>query len=553
MAVFTSGNGDGDVYNWGQETWEEIHDADAGFNARYSGIVTYVSGSYYPETEEYSISRAFLPFDTSSIPNNAQVMSASLSFWTYDWINNNDNDGNDFITLVQTTQYSPNSLNIEDYDECGFVDNPIEGSERIDISTLSENIKYKIDLNTEGVSWVDKQGWTLLGMREGHDVLDIVPIDRSFLNIQTSQSENPPELIVTYIWDPTVTQCSDGIDNDNDGAIDYPNDFSCDSLEDEDETNPMAQCQDGIDNDNDGFVDLADPSCDSLQDDMEFPIDGWWDCGNGVLDEGEECDDGNNVYGDGCSFTCHLEDDILWDNFEPPNGEINPPITLPDEWRAPYVMSSENTAQAEGWSADDMILDECVIVEQVDWIGWRTLHVAANYPFVEVVILDNDFETVYEFTDLFYENTTFPWGGHFDGYDNVVYEGRVSLDDVVLPAGHYYVGTRLFSSLPGRNYAAVSANETENLQGNTMGIFKSDFFNYPGKPDWVFTEQLNNNPIYDYAFRVRGAVHPDQSSSECGGGPLAIGKETSTEIRLSPEEREAGIVEKIINWIKGLF
>jgi cysteine-rich repeat protein len=34
-------------------------------------------------------------------------------------------------------------------------------------------------------------------------------------------------------------------------------------------------------------------------------------CGNGVTDFGEECDDGNNVEGDGCSSTCQFEDNIL--------------------------------------------------------------------------------------------------------------------------------------------------------------------------------------------------------------------------------------------------
>jgi cysteine-rich repeat protein len=30
-------------------------------------------------------------------------------------------------------------------------------------------------------------------------------------------------------------------------------------------------------------------------------------CGNGILDPGEQCEDGNAVSGDGCSATCHLE------------------------------------------------------------------------------------------------------------------------------------------------------------------------------------------------------------------------------------------------------
>jgi len=55
-----------------------------------------------------------------------------------------------------------------------------------------------------------------------------------------------------------ISECNDGIDNDGDGAIDYPDDFSCLSLEDNDETHPLAECQDGIDNDYDTFIDFPD-------------------------------------------------------------------------------------------------------------------------------------------------------------------------------------------------------------------------------------------------------------------------------------------------------
>jgi len=30
-------------------------------------------------------------------------------------------------------------------------------------------------------------------------------------------------------------------------------------------------------------------------------------CGNGVVDLGEQCDDGNRVNGDGCSSACRIE------------------------------------------------------------------------------------------------------------------------------------------------------------------------------------------------------------------------------------------------------
>lgn len=59
------------------------------------------------------------------------------------------------------------------------------------------------------------------------------------------------------------TQCSDGIDNDGDGDADYPEDSGCSGPGDDDETDATPQCSDGIDNDNDGLADEEDPGCTS--------------------------------------------------------------------------------------------------------------------------------------------------------------------------------------------------------------------------------------------------------------------------------------------------
>jgi hypothetical protein len=53
--------------------------------------------------------------------------------------------------------------------------------------------------------------------------------------------------------------CTDGIDNDGDGLVDYPADPGCRNRRKWATENPA--CNDGIDNDGDGLVDLADPQC----------------------------------------------------------------------------------------------------------------------------------------------------------------------------------------------------------------------------------------------------------------------------------------------------
>jgi len=66
--------------------------------------------------------------------------------------------------------------------------------------------------------------------------------------------------------------CDDGVDNDGDGLVDYPEDPGCTSDIDPSENDPARICDDGIDNDGDGATDYpADPGCLSLADPSEAP------------------------------------------------------------------------------------------------------------------------------------------------------------------------------------------------------------------------------------------------------------------------------------------
>ncbi|MCW5807562.1 MAG: PPC domain-containing protein [Deltaproteobacteria bacterium] len=92
--------------------------------------------------------------------------------------------------------------------------------------------------------------------------------------------------------DAKLPQCSDGIDNDGDGDIDYPRDLGCDDSNDDSEDSPAKpQCSDGRDNDGDGKTDFPnDPGCISaLADDESDDCPsgpGCPQCGNGIDDDG---------------------------------------------------------------------------------------------------------------------------------------------------------------------------------------------------------------------------------------------------------------------------
>ncbi len=90
-----------------------------------------------------------------------------------------------------------------------------------------------------------------------------------------------------------VAACADGVDNDMDGATDFPDDPGCTDAADDDETDPaMAnQCADGLDNDADGAVDLADSDCVNSIDPTEDGQNPIAACSNRLDDDGDGATD----------------------------------------------------------------------------------------------------------------------------------------------------------------------------------------------------------------------------------------------------------------------
>ncbi|MFA4845778.1 MAG: SpvB/TcaC N-terminal domain-containing protein, partial [Patescibacteria group bacterium] len=175
--------GDGYVYKY-NASWDTAHDATSGSGFSYIASLALVGTT--KSTTNYYLYRSFLPFDTSSIPDDATVTSATLNVYVYSKINN-DNDGDDFVTLVQTSQAGTTSLVREDFDQAGATDNPTEGidtSERKDITSVTTNVYLTFNLNTTGLGWISKTGTTKLGLREGHDV-----IDSSFTSSSSSSTQ----------------------------------------------------------------------------------------------------------------------------------------------------------------------------------------------------------------------------------------------------------------------------------------------------------------------------------------------------------------------------
>lgn len=102
--------------------------------------------------------------------------------------------------------------------------------------------------------------------------------------------------------------CSDGLDNDRDGQVDFPDDPGCESAADDDEADPepIAECADGIDNDADGIFDIADPDCTSPFDLVEAGANPATTCNNGEDDDDDGLIDFPND--PGCSAAGHISE-----------------------------------------------------------------------------------------------------------------------------------------------------------------------------------------------------------------------------------------------------
>lgn len=195
---YTGGAGDGFVRatDSGGTPWDTAHDKDPGdgLDEAYCQVRSYLVGG------DGDIARACIPIDTSALPDNA-VISAAVFWWYVAGVpGNGDNDGDDWLVVVQTTQSDPANLATSDFAKCGdSVDDPTEGSNRLDIGSVSGSGNWNVlTLDATGRGWISKTTYTLLGVREGHDVLDNEVAGNNTVNFQSSEGANPNYLKVTY-------------------------------------------------------------------------------------------------------------------------------------------------------------------------------------------------------------------------------------------------------------------------------------------------------------------------------------------------------------------
>ena len=196
--IIYAGSQDGYIYYSSAASWDEAHDAAAGTAVFDYLIEAFVGGGREWFGNTYTIFRAFFPIDTSSLPDDAVISAATL--YLTPKMSLLAGNPEDFVVVVQSTQASPLGLVVEDYDQCGTINNPIEGSNRMFNSDIAIETYSPFVLNETGQSWISLTGYTLLGVRHGNDVLDLTTLHNevSFYTSEDDQGTKDPYLEVTY-------------------------------------------------------------------------------------------------------------------------------------------------------------------------------------------------------------------------------------------------------------------------------------------------------------------------------------------------------------------
>lgn len=190
-ATFYTHSGDGYVRNgWLADTWANVRNATSGTLVASNTIG--VHSGYATSGNQRVIMRGFLPFNTAALPDAASITSASVNVW----VSSLSGTGT-VLGLVLGTPASSTSLALGDFDAVGA----IEGSNRVNATTTGW---YTLTLNSTGLNWISKNGFTNFALRTSWDIDNVEPpavfggLYRGvWINSEESASTDP-YMTVTY-------------------------------------------------------------------------------------------------------------------------------------------------------------------------------------------------------------------------------------------------------------------------------------------------------------------------------------------------------------------
>jgi hypothetical protein len=178
---------------------------DATTGTVVSTTTTFKVGQYF-SSPNYKIERGFVYFDTSAIPDDATITSATLKLY-----GQTDSSATDFLITIQNGQptYPRDPLVETDYNKTYYSGNG--GSlTTVGFSTTGYN---NITLNATGLTWINKTGTTKLCLRSDREIAGTTPTGLEYVAVYAADQTGTtydPQLVVNYETSVTVTNVSSG-------------------------------------------------------------------------------------------------------------------------------------------------------------------------------------------------------------------------------------------------------------------------------------------------------------------------------------------------------
>ena len=226
----------------GGESWVTVHDATAGSGASDTTPANLCAyAREYSSGSTYALARALFLFDTSSIPDNDSVSSATMSLYVSS-VNDGDNDGLDYVNIYTTTPASNTALVTGDYDQFGTT----AQATAIDIGNITTSAYNDWILNSTGLTNISKTGITKFGTREGHDAENsAISVDlRNDISCNyadTAGTTSDPKLVVEHSNSPPILSALDSSSiTSNSAIITWTTDVSSDSEVHYDTSSPVT-------------------------------------------------------------------------------------------------------------------------------------------------------------------------------------------------------------------------------------------------------------------------------------------------------------------------
>jgi hypothetical protein len=188
-ATFYSTASDGYLED-GNSSYTIAHGAGTGVisdDGTYLGI-----GQMLELTPLYYVDRGALFFDTSSLPDNVYITSATLSLYgEYDFSTTDFN-----ITVVDGSSLN-DPLVAGDY---SYLRNQTTSGGAFNTAGFSTSGYNDIPLNAAGMGWISKTGMTKFGLRSSRDITPTEPSGYEVVDVSSYEAgvEYRPMLVVSY-------------------------------------------------------------------------------------------------------------------------------------------------------------------------------------------------------------------------------------------------------------------------------------------------------------------------------------------------------------------